>query len=57
MDLATAYGVSKSPVFQSRNILNDAVNTCNTLKIAFPEKRKIQKQYRQEIKPRVYTVL
>ena len=40
IDLTTAYGVSESSVFLSRNIFVDAVNTCDTLKIVFPDKRR-----------------
>ena len=38
IDLTTAYEVSESSVFLLRNNFADAVNTCDTLKIVFPNK-------------------
>jgi hypothetical protein len=57
IDLTTAYGGSELSVFLSGNIFVDAVNTCDTLNIVFPEIEGDLKQYNQDIKPRVHIVL
>ena len=57
IDLTTAYGGCELSVFLSGNIFVDAVNTCDTLNIVFPDIEGELKQYRQDIKPRVHMVL
>ena len=38
LEVKTTNGVGESSVFLSRNIFSHAINTCDTLKIVFPEK-------------------
>jgi hypothetical protein len=50
LEVKTTNGIRESSVFLSRNPFSAAMNTCDTLKKNFPQKRKILKQYRQDIK-------
>ena len=40
IDLTSAYGFSESSVFAARNLFVDAVNSCEELKIVFPDSQK-----------------
>ena len=40
IDLTSAYGVTESYVFAARNLFVDAVNSCEELKIIFPDSQK-----------------
>ena len=36
IDLTSAYGISESSVFVARNVFVNAVNSCEALKVVFP---------------------
>ena len=37
IDLTSAYGISESSVFVARNLFVNAVNSCQALKVVFPD--------------------
>ena len=57
LHLTSTYGVSESSVFAARNLFVDAVNSCEELKIVFPESKKNTIHCKMDFKQRVPMVL